>query len=318
MMKKNILGRTGIEVTELCFGALPMGPLQKNLSVDECTDLIVAALEGGVNFIDTAQLYRTYEPIRKALKKVKSRPVIATKSTAESYEDMQKAVDEALEAMEIDYIDIFHLHAARVDVDVFEKRKGAFECLLDNKKKGKIKAVGISTHSVPVTKLASEVEEIDVVFPIINMTGMGILRGTVDEMREAITACVNNQKGVYLMKVLAGGNLVNDYYKAMVYARAIPGYASIALGMLNKEEVDFNLRYFNAEDASRLSLPKTETTKKEFSVFEAVCINCGKCLKTCPNETIIVKNDKAFIQQDKCLQCGYCVSACPQFAIRMI
>ncbi len=100
-MKKNILGRTGIEVTELCFGALPMGPLQKNLSLDECTDLIIATLEGGVNFIDTAQLYRTYEPIRRALKKVKHRPIIATKSTAESYEDMQRAVDEALGAMEI-------------------------------------------------------------------------------------------------------------------------------------------------------------------------------------------------------------------------
>ena len=34
-MKKNILGNTGIEVTELCFGALPMGPIQKGLSVEE-------------------------------------------------------------------------------------------------------------------------------------------------------------------------------------------------------------------------------------------------------------------------------------------
>ncbi len=136
--------------------------------------------------------------------------------------------------------------------------KVLFSAYWITRKKGKIKAVGISTHSVPVTKLASEVEEIDVVFPIINMTGMGILRGTVEEMREAITACADNQKGVYLMKVLAGGNLVNDYHKAMVYARAIPGYASIALGMLNKAEVEFNLQYFNTEDGSMLSLPNTE------------------------------------------------------------
>lgn len=59
-MKKIVLGRSGIEVTELCFGTLPLGPLQKNESVEEAADIIAYALKSGINFIDTAQIYKTY------------------------------------------------------------------------------------------------------------------------------------------------------------------------------------------------------------------------------------------------------------------
>ncbi|MBN2332798.1 MAG: hypothetical protein JXO49_01690 [Deltaproteobacteria bacterium] len=82
MMRRMLLGRTGLEVSEVCFGALPMGPLQKNLPVDVCRNIIVRALRGGIDFIDTAQMYKTYEPIRLALKQVPRRPVLASKSTA--------------------------------------------------------------------------------------------------------------------------------------------------------------------------------------------------------------------------------------------
>ncbi|MDK2800922.1 MAG: uncharacterized protein PWQ70_2541 [Clostridiales bacterium] len=317
-MKKNVLGRTGIEVTELCFGALPMGPLQKNLSVEECTELLVAALDGGINFIDTAQVYRTYDPIRKALKKVQNRPVIATKSMATSYEEMQKAVDEALEAMDIAYIDIFHLHAPKAETNVLEERKGAFQCLLDNKEKGKIRAVGISTHSVPVTALAAEVEEIDVVFPIINMYGRGIIQGTADEMKDAIGVCISKGKGVYFMKALAGGSLVGHYHDAMSYVRSIPGYTSIALGMVSLQEVAFNIKYFSTETFNMDSLPTFKTFKKQFRILHRQCKACGTCMSICPNEAIIEEGGKFYIQDQNCLQCGYCVGECPEFAIRII
>ena len=49
-MKKYSLGRTGIEVSELCFGALPIGPLQANISVEKGAKLIRTALEKGINF----------------------------------------------------------------------------------------------------------------------------------------------------------------------------------------------------------------------------------------------------------------------------
>jgi len=66
-MKKKPLGKTGIEVSEAGFGVLPMGPSQLALPVEEGAAVLRYALERGFNFVDTAQYYRTYPYIRKAL-----------------------------------------------------------------------------------------------------------------------------------------------------------------------------------------------------------------------------------------------------------
>ena len=55
-MKYNILGRTGIKVSELCFGILPMGPLQADMPADEGGELLLSAMEQGITFFDTAQM----------------------------------------------------------------------------------------------------------------------------------------------------------------------------------------------------------------------------------------------------------------------
>lgn len=316
-MKITELGQTGLKVTEICFGALPFGPLQKNLNMVACTSIVEKALESGINFIDTAQMYLTYEPIKRAMLSTGIRPIIATKSAAKDYETMQKAVNEALARLNVETIDIFHLHAARTDDKVFMERQGALQCLIDNKAQGKIKAVGISTHSVLAVRAAALQKDIDVVFPIINLNGVGILHGTRDEMLEAIQSCVNVQKGVYLMKALGGGTLIDRYDEAMSFARGIPGVASIAIGMVSEEELYFNLAYYEGTEKI-MKMPSKEDKKKKFMAVPSLCNNCGKCRLTCPNEAISEKNGKSFIDETQCLTCGYCVSSCGMFAIRMV
>ncbi|NLK35740.1 MAG: 4Fe-4S binding protein [Gracilibacteraceae bacterium] len=315
-MKKNILGNTGIEVTELCFGALPMGPLQKDLSVEESAEIVAYALKSGITFVDTAQMYKTYSPIKAAIKETGIRPVIATKSTAASYEEMEEAMEEALDEMGIDYIDIFHLHAAKVNPDVFDIRKGALQCLLDYKSKGIIKAVGISTHNVKVVEAAAERQDIDIVFPLINKAGRGIVGGTEEEMRAAISMCRQNGKGIYLMKVLGGGTLLDEYSECMEYARNLDCYDSIAVGMVSKEEVLYNVKYFNNEkDLDDIIKIKN---KKSIQVLQGACISCGKCIEVCHNGAPSYDHTgKSYIDQSKCIQCGYCIPECPAFAIRM-
>ncbi len=310
------LGNLCTKVSEICFGALPMGPLQKNIPVNEGQKLLVYALRNGINFIDTAQLYRTYEPIGRALREVDKRPVIATKSTAKSYAEMKEAYLEASDLMGLQVIDIFHLHAARVNDTVFEEREGALEFLKEYKQKDKIKAIGVSSHSVSVVNRAASLPEIDIVFPIINKKGMGIVDGSIQEMEEAIARCVKNNKGIYLMKVLAGGNLIGDYEEAISYARAIPGISSIAIGMVSKEEVDYNLAYFNGKSAK--DLPSVKDLKKRMTIVQVLCKGCSTCIKACPNKAIEMIENKARINMDSCLTCGYCVKECSEFAIRMI
>lgn len=90
-MKKYSLGKTGIEVSELCFGALPIGPLQANTPIEEGAKIIRAALERDINFIDTAEVYKTYPYIKIALEDYNKEVIIATKSGAKTYSEMEKS-----------------------------------------------------------------------------------------------------------------------------------------------------------------------------------------------------------------------------------
>lgn len=314
-LKRSILGKTGIEVTELCFGALPMGPLQKNLPSDAGAALVEQAIKGGVNFVDTAQAYRTYGAIRQAMKATGIRPIIATKSMATDYESMEAAIQEALSELEVEYLDIFHLHAARAGDSVFKDRKEALRCLLHYKEKGVIRAIGIATHDVKVTAAAADQEMIDVVFPLYNRVGMGILRGTVEEMAAAIRQNIEAGKGVYLMKALAGGSLIGSYEESMGFVRQTVPHHAVALGMTRKEEVEFNIGYFTGVNES---FPVGLEEDKHMLVVPFLCKGCGACIPSCHSSALELKGDKAQIDTERCIRCGYCTPHCPEFAIRMV
>lgn len=318
-MQKRPLGNSGISVTELCFGVLPMGPNQFGLAPEEGGSLIREAIERGVNFLDTAQSYRTYPHIKAALDALPAHGdgvVISTKSAASSYSDMKDAVDEARKALNRDVIDIFHLHAARVDRSVFRDRKAAFDCLLDMKAKGVIRAAGISTHSVEVVEAAAAVQGLDIVFPIINIEGLGILHGTKDQMVQAIKSASSAGKGLFAMKALGGGNLLADREAAFNYVRNLEGITSVAVGMVNRDELDMNLAVFEGRPVPPELAARTVKTKR--LIVQAFCKGCGTCVKTCPNEAMEIVDGKAVNDKSKCILCGYCAPVCPEFAIRLV
>jgi len=316
-MKKYSLGKTGIKVTEMCFGALPIGPLQANISVEEGAKLIRAALERGINFIDTAEVYRTYPHIKKALEGYNKEVIIATKSNVKTYREMQQSIKDALESLGRSYIDIFLLHASRVTLSVFEERAGAFQCLQDYKAKGVIRAIGISTHAVGIVRRAAEIKEIDIIFPIINKLGIGIVGGSIEDMIKAISEAYKAGKGLYAMKALGGGHLIDQLEEAFNFVRNIKGISSIAVGMVNQEELELNLKIFNDEDISQDLLTQKAKPNKRLFIL-SLCKGCGTCVKTCPNNALTLENGKAVVDHKLCILCGYCNPACPEFAIRLI
>lgn len=316
-MKKYSLGKTEIKVTELCFGALPIGPLQSNISVEKGAKLIRAALKGGINFIDTAEAYETYSHIRKALEGYNGEVIIATKSSAETYKKMEQSIKDALESLNRTYIDIFLLHAARVTPSVFEERAGALKCLNDYKAKGVIRAIGISTHVMEIVSRAAEVKEIDIIFPIINKLGMGIIDGSVDDMVKAISGAHRVGKGLYAMKALAGGHLIDQLEESFNFVRNIKGISSIAVGMVNQEELELNLKIFNDEEIPQELLTQKIKPGKRLFIL-SFCKGCGTCVKTCPNNALSLENGKAVVDHKLCILCGYCNPVCPEFAIRLI
>ncbi|HAI20583.1 MAG TPA: aldo/keto reductase [Clostridiales bacterium UBA8153] len=312
-MHKSVLGRTGLCVSELCLGALPMGPLQLGLAPADGARVTARALELGVNFVDTAQGYRTYAHLAPA---IRGREVIvATKSAAADYPGMRGAVEEARRQLDREVIDIFHLHAAREGEEVFHKRAGALDCLLEARASGKVRAVGIATHSVAVVRAVAGRADLDVVFPIINTRGLGILHGTRDEMADAIAVAARAGKGVYAMKALGGGNLVSELENSLAYVRQLPGVTAVAVGMVSVDEAEELAAVFAGRPRpARL----TGALQGKRLLVAGFCIGCGRCVDECPAGALSLQDGKCRVDPDRCILCAYCAPYCPEFAIRVV
>ncbi len=317
-MKKTTLGRTGIEVSIAGFGVLPMGPSQLALPVEKGAEIIRYAYQNGINFIDTAQYYRAYPYIRKALEKGDMDGlVICSKSLSADYDGMMEAILEARKELSRDVIDIFLMHEVRSGQ--LEERQGAWEALKDAKAKGLVRAIGLSTHHVDITMSAAKIPALDVVFPLINYAGLGIRKGdqfaTREEMMEAIQACHAAGKGVFSMKAFGGGSLTSHYQEALRYVFSQPEIESVMIGFGKIADVDDLLSFLKG------TMPKDynpDVSKKKVHINHEDCEGCGACKAACPAGAIYWgENGLAEVDHDKCLTCGYCSPVCPVRAVIM-
>ena len=203
MLENRYILKLGRSITRLGLGALPMGPLQRSLSPQEGAEVVRLAVESGIKFIDTATLYRTYEHIAAGLKGWKGEVTIATKTHAQKDRcEAEKHIELALHALGRETIDIMLCHCARTGF-TDELWGPTLDALLTARHKGLIRMVGISSHSVKNVRIAAKNPEIDVIHPLINIKGMGIIDGTADDMLSAIGEAHSAGKFVYAMKSLA-------------------------------------------------------------------------------------------------------------------
>jgi aryl-alcohol dehydrogenase-like predicted oxidoreductase len=314
-MKYIELGKTGLKVSRLCFGGLIIGPLQANLSVDEGARIIASAFERGVNFIDTAELYGTYAHIKEAIRISKFRPVVASKSYAYSKESARDSVEKARREMDIDVLDIFLLHEQESRLTL-RGHRDALDYYLEQKEKGIIKAVGLSTHNVEVAEAAANMPEIDVIHPLVNKAGLGIGDGTIEQMLAAVKKAYDAKKGIYSMKPLGGGNLLKKFDECMDFVLKLPYIHSVALGMQSLDEVEMNVSIFNNEEVSE-SIKYALVNKKRILHIDYWCNGCGSCVERCRQKALEIANGKAEVDMDKCVLCGYCSGVCPMFAIKI-
>lgn len=314
-MNYRALGNTGIVVSRICFGTLTISPLQRNLSLKEGCRVLDRAVDQGINFIDTADLYRTYPYIREALKR-KPDLIVSTKSYAYDKKTAQETLTRALKETGRDYVDLFLLHEQEGPLTL-KGHEEALQFFLRQKEKGLIRAVGISTHFVAAVKAAAKISEIDVIHPILNFRGMGIVDGTLTEMEQAVATAYKAGKGIYVMKALGGGHLLKNFEKALDYILDFPYTHSIALGMQRPEEVDANVEYFAKRDISEQLRRQLKQYKREL-IVEYWCQGCGNCIQRCNQSALHLKDGKAKVDQDKCVLCGYCGTVCKELAIKVI
>ncbi|MDO5718027.1 MAG: aldo/keto reductase [Tissierellia bacterium] len=314
-MKKE-LGSSGIYVSKICFGSLTMTPFQSNLSIEEGANLIEYAFERGINFLDTAELYDNYEYIKRALKSIKrDEYIITTKSYAYDKATAEKSLEKALRELGTNYIDIFLLHEQE-SVHTIRGHYEAIEYFIRQKEKGYIRAIGISTHKVAGAKGFNKYPELDILHPLINYKGLGILDGSRDDMIEQIKIASKNKKGIYAMKILGGGHLIPDVTEAISFINNLDCIDSIAIGMQSREEVDCNISLVERGLYPEYLVDRLREKKRKLIVAD-YCTGCSICVNKCRLGGIEIKNGQASATE-KCILCGYCANYCPDFCIKVI
>ena len=154
-MEYRPLGRTGVQVSKLCLGTMMFGAWG-NEDHDDSIRVIHAALDAGVNFVDTADVYsagESEEIVGKALKDRRDDVVLATKFFMPMGEDpnrrggsrrwIVRAVEDSLRRLGTDHIDLYQVHRPDPAVDV-EETLGA---LTDLVQQGKVRYIGSSSYS---------------------------------------------------------------------------------------------------------------------------------------------------------------------------
>ncbi|MFB4311213.1 aldo/keto reductase [Actinomadura sp. GTD37] len=152
-MRYRKLGRTGVEVSSQCLGAMMFGSVG-NPDHDECERMVHRALDAGINFIDTADMYsagESEEAVGKAVKGRRDDIVLATKfffplgeernSRGGSRRYIVRAVEDSLRRLGTDRIDLYQMHRPDWDTDLEE----TLDALSDLVGQGKVLYVGSSS-----------------------------------------------------------------------------------------------------------------------------------------------------------------------------
>ncbi len=313
------LGTTGIRVSKICFGSLTTSRLQKNFSAEEAAELFAYAIkEHQINFFDTAELYGNYAHFRALLNRVKRREfVLSTKCYAYDRKTAQESLERALTEVGTDYLDLMMLHEQESEHTLRGHRE-AIAYFLEQKQKGVIRGIGYSTHFVRGVKAASTIPSMDVIHPLINRRGIGIVDGERMEMEEAIHEQIARGIGCYLMKPLGGGHLLKEYPQAISYLHEEFPDAVIAIGMQSKTEVDLNVRSIVDRTWTQSEQERFHFQEKKLKIADW-CVGCGHCVEACQQNALGLRDGKAVVlDQSLCVRCGYCAKACKEFCIKVV
>ena len=152
-MRYRSLGSTGVKVSPLCLGAMMFGPMG-NRDEDDCVRIIQRALDAGINFVDTADVYSagvSEQIVGKALAGRRDEIVLATKFHGPMGDDPNRrgnsrrwivqAVEDSLQRLGTDYIDLYQVHRPEADTDIDD----TLAALSDLVRAGKVRYLGSST-----------------------------------------------------------------------------------------------------------------------------------------------------------------------------
>ncbi|MEJ2698825.1 MAG: aldo/keto reductase [Desulfuromonadales bacterium] len=317
-MKKMKLGNTDLVVSEVGFGAIPI----IRLDPQEAMRVLRHAFEQGITFFDTANAYRdSEEKIGLAFEGMRDRIVLATKTLQRDGKGVREHLERSLQMLRTDYIDLYQFHqiSQEKDWEAVTAPGGALEEAVRACDAGKIRYLGVTSHSLPMalrmvrTGLFSTVQ-----FPF------NFIEDGAGE--ELLPSARQSGMGFIAMKPFGGG-AIDNAEAAFKFLRRHRGIVPIP-GFESTEQVDEVLSFYAAPN---------KVTEKDQEVMDRYrrelgkrfCRRCEYC-QPCPQGVMItpamgyrivvnrmsprvatefLKNPMESVPL--CTECGVCIQRCP-------
>jgi predicted aldo/keto reductase-like oxidoreductase len=318
-MERVVLGKTGLEVIRLGFGGIPIQRVDERQAVE----VVLHAIESGVEFIDTSRAYTTSERrIGKALQRTDKNVVLASKSHGRTSDTILRDLETSLRELNRDYIDLYQCHFVK-DEQIYTQvisSGGALEGLHEAREEGLIGHIGITSHSLDLLGRILD----DGLFETI-MVCFSLLEPKARE--KIIPKALEKNIGIIAMKPLSGG-IIENASLALKYVLSQPGVAVIA-GVEQVELFDENWAIFQGswelDDAEMAEIEEIQSRHEKS--FCHRCDYCQPCTEDIPIQQILGIRSmvrrmgkrilvegyqaKAIEKARNCTECGECMTRCP-------
>ena len=317
-MEYRILGKSGLKISRLGFGGIPI----QRIEAGDTKPLMRQLLDAGVNYIDTARGYTVSESyLGEALEGIREHFVLATKSMARDKEGMAKDIDISLHNLKTDYIDLYQIHNPTPgDLEKVCAPGGALEALQEAKAAGKIGHIGITLHTYPLFEKALEMDWVEtIMFPYNIVETQG---------EDLIAKCTEKNIGFIAMKPLAGG-AIEDATLALRFIAANDNVTVVIPGMAAPEEIAQNIAAV-CDNAPLSDKEKADMEAVRASLGTHFCRRCNYCAPCTAGISIysvflmdgyLTRYGLAdwarmrYAGMEKtasdCIECGVCETRCP-------
>lgn len=309
------LGKTNLTVSKNGFGALPV----QRVGIDEAVRLLRKAYDGGINYFDTARFYTdSEEKIGLALSDVRESIVISTKTMRTDVEGFWRELEESLSLLRTDYIDIYQFHNPPFCPKPGDGT-GLYEAMLEAKRLGKIRHIGITSHKLTIAEEAVRSGLYETLqFPFSYLAS---------EKEEALVRlCEEMDVGFICMKALAGG-LITRAEAAYAFLKDYP--VAPIWGIQRERELDEFLAY-NENPPVMTDEIRAYIEKEREELKGDFCRGCGYCMpcpvgiqinnaarmslmiRRAPVDAQLSEASQAMMKKvEDCINCGKCKSMCP-------
>ena len=248
-------GKTGLEISRLCFGA---GRIKDTCDTIEAgSRLILKALDEGVTFWDTAEGYGTQPHLGEAVRQIRREEVvIQTKTAVKNYDSASNSIEKALRELQTGYVDVMLLHAISSPEDLAAReREGVFDAFREAKAAGKVRVIGCSTHTYtgPVMDAVIDHPEIEVILTTANKQGRMLEGGSINRHLEYIQRAYDVGKGISIMKVVVAGDIPEaDMPEWIEWGFNLETAHAINLGMTDYPHITLDVGLARASARRRL------------------------------------------------------------------